>query len=222
MKKLVILFFYFFSFIGFSQEVYKSQPTYWRGWDRFSTKELMEKHVKSKLAVYQFQKGERVASIGSGCGDLEIAYTFYSDSVAFYLEDINTEYLNQKEVDYGLKKGREMFGIDTKSSFSIVIGTPTQSNLPNNFFDKIIIENSFHEIDDVKSLLADVVKKLKPNGKLYIEDQLAQAKGQLHGGCNKPMYPEDELIKIVHDAGFLYLNTQPSTRHPILSFRKVD
>jgi len=55
-------------------------------------------------------------------------------------------------------------------------------------------------------MLADIKKKLKHNGILYIDEALPKRQGQLHGICNKPMLTDEETIAIFEKNGFEYVD----------------
>jgi hypothetical protein len=55
-------------------------------------------------------------------------------------------------------------------------------------------------------MLADIRSKLKPGGILYIDEVLAKKTGELHGVCKQRIYLAEELIDILKQAGFEYVN----------------
>jgi len=92
------------------------------------------------------------------------------------------------------------------SDYKMILGDERSTSLPENTFDKILIINSFHEFTFQAEMLADIKKKLKPGGILYIDEALPKRQGQLHGICNKPMLTNEETIAIFEKNGFEYLN----------------
>ena len=55
-------------------------------------------------------------------------------------------------------------------------------------------------------MLADIKKKLKAGGTLYIDEALPKRQGQLHGICNHPMLTNEETVAILTKHGFEYVN----------------
>lgn len=100
------------------------------------------------------------------------------------------------------------------SPYKLVVGTETATNLPDHLFDKILIINSFHEFTYQKEMLRDIAKKLKPGGILYIDEALARKSGELHSVCNKRIYVDEELINILKENGYEYIDGD------VRSFRK--
>lgn len=66
----------------------------------YSTMNELMKQKGKELAFYQFKNGETVASIGAQCCFWEAAYAATTDSVLFYLEDIDTTYFNERQVQF--------------------------------------------------------------------------------------------------------------------------
>ena len=92
------------------------------------------------------------------------------------------------------------------SDYKMIIGDERSTSLPENTFDKILIINSFHEFTFRAEMLADIKKKLKPGGVLYIDEALPKRQGQLHGICNKPMLTNEETIAVFEKCGLEYVN----------------
>ena len=88
----------------------------------------------------------------------------------------------------------------------MVLGDERSTQLPENIFDKIIIINSFHEFTFQAEMIADIKKKLKPDGILYIDEALPKRQGQLHGICKKPMLTHEEMIAVLAKSGFEYID----------------
>jgi SAM-dependent methyltransferase len=150
------------------------------------------KMQQKEIAFYDLRSGQTIASIGAQCCHWEAAYAAATDSVTFYLEDIDY---------YAALRGRAM-----TSEYKMVIGDERSTSLPENTFDKILVINSFHEFTFQAEMLADIKKKLKAGGILYIDEALPKRQGQLHGICNKPMLSNEETIAVFEKNGFGYIN----------------
>jgi hypothetical protein len=70
----------------------------------------------------------------------------------------------------------------------------------------VLIINSFYEFSYQKEMLEDISRKLKQTGILYIDETLAQKSGELHVGCGKRIYLDDELVSILKDNGYEYVD----------------
>jgi ubiquinone/menaquinone biosynthesis C-methylase UbiE len=151
---------------------------------------------------------QKIASIGCGGGLWEIAWAFELDNVHFYLQEINESLLNEIEVENTIQYFEKKYNKTTNCTFKIVIGNSKKTKLPTNFFDKVLLINSLHEFEEQPIMLAECHRILKPNGQLVIEEQLAQYTGELHKGCGKRLFLEEELIQIVKKSGFQLCESQ--------------
>ena len=159
-----------------------------------------------ELDFYQFEPGQFVASVGAGCGYWEAAYAAATDSVSFYLEDIDTTKLNKAHADFAWNYYAKLRGKPMTCNYKLVLGDEKSTSLPENTFDKIIIINSFHEFTYQAEMLADIKKKLATGGILYVDEGLPKRPGQLHGVCNLPMLNNEEMIVLFAKNGFEYIN----------------
>lgn len=116
---------------------------------------------------FDFHKGDIVAEVGAGNGDNMFGFTIVADSVTFYVQDIDTNALSQKNFDKIVKHCKKLKKPLT-NKFHRCIGTVTQTNLPDNTFDKILLISTFHEFTFMDEMMIDIYKKLKPTGQLYI------------------------------------------------------
>lgn len=185
------------------------------------------KQKQPELDFYQFKPGQTVASIGAQCCHWEAVFAAASDSIHFYLEDIDTVYFNQEQAAFAWHYYDSLRERPMTCTYSLVTGTETATLLPANSFDKIIIINSFHEFSTPDEMLADIKTKLRPGGILYIDEAVPRKPGQLHGVCKKPMFSPEEMISILakngyEPAGSLDINFRKGkTFRRIYAFRKT-
>ena len=193
----------------------------------FETMPHLHKIRQSELDFFQFKPGQMVASVGAGCGHWEAAYAAATDSVTFYLEDIDTTTLNNRHADFAWNYYAKLRGKPMTSHYKLVVGDERSTSLPENTFDKILIINSFHEFSYPSEMLADIKKKLKAGGILYIDEALPKRPGQLHGICKKPMLTSYETIELFSKHGFELVNAlefnfrQKIPSRKIFAFKKI-
>jgi len=164
------------------------------------------KMQQKEIGFYNFISGQTIASIGAQCSHWEAAYAATTDSVTFYLEDIDSSKFKKSQAEFAWNYYATLRGRPMTSDYKMIIGDERSTSLPENTFDKILVINSFHEFTFQAEMLADIKKKLKPGGVLYIDGALPKKQGQLHGICNKPMLTNDETIAIFEKNGFEYLD----------------
>lgn len=169
-------------------------------------KDKLEQTLKRYQAIYDFRKRDTLASVGAGGGSKEIIYSMMADSITFYLQDINPKCLTPENLTTTVGQLYTAAGQTNTATFIPVIGTEKETGLPQQFFDKIIIENTLHELTYPTDVLTSVRANLKPDGYLFIEDFVAKRPGQKHRGCGKPLYTEEALIQLLDANGFRLLN----------------
>ena len=180
-----------------------------------------------EINFYNFKPGNVVGSIGAQCTHWEAAFAAVTDSVQFYLQDIDTTYCNTKQASFAWNYYEGIRAKPMTSTFKIIMGNEQGTNLPDSLFDKILIINSFHEFIHKPQMLADIAKKLKRDGILYIEEAVAKKSGDLHGVCNAVIFLPEELIALLKDNGYAYVNdvtTKTRKGRPLVkvySFKKT-
>ena len=158
--------------------------------------------MQKSLSIYNFQKNETIASIGASGGVWEIWFASQVEGLTFYLQDIDPLNCNQEEIEYGIKYYEKLLQKPISGKFIPIIGTQTATNLPKNTFDKILVINSLHEFETPELILQDIHEILKPNGKLFIEEQIAKFLGEIHKGCGKRLFTKIELINLLKENNF--------------------
>lgn len=116
---------------------------------------------------FDFHKGDVVAEIGAFDGANMCGFSLLADSVMFYVQDIDSTSLTQTKFDKIIKRNSK-YRTSTTNQFQLCFGTVTQTNLPDNSFDKIILSATFHEFTFIEEMMTDIYNKLKPSGQLYI------------------------------------------------------
>jgi ubiquinone/menaquinone biosynthesis C-methylase UbiE len=162
--------------------------------------------MQKSLSIYNLQPNETIASIGASSGVWEIWFASQVESLTFYLQDIDPLNCNQEEIDYGIKYYEKLLQKPISGKFIPIIGSQTETNLPKNIFDKVLIINSLHEFKVPELILQDIHKILKPEGQLFIEEQLGSFSGEIHEGCGKRLFTESELVALLEKCGFEMIN----------------
>ncbi len=173
----------------------------------YKTMDQLNRQIGDQAKFYDFHAGQIVASIGAQCANWEAALATKTDSIVFYLEDIDSGTLNNIQVAFAWDYYSALRKKTISCDYKIIIGTQTSTHLPDQLFDKILIINSFHEFTDQKQMLHDITKKLKPSGILYIDETLATKSGELHIQCGKKIFTSDEMISICKENGFNYVDS---------------
>jgi predicted methyltransferase len=187
----------------------------------YSSMEDLYRQKQSELDFYNFHPSQVVASIGAQCGNWEAVFASATDSVHFYLEDIDTNSFKKDQIAFVWHYYDSLRGRAMTSNYTMITGTEEATMLPANTFDKIIIINSFHEFTKKDEMLTDIKTKLKRGGILYIDETVPKKEGQLHGICKKPMLTSEEMISILTKNGYEYVDGLEILFRKGRPFRKI-
>jgi tetratricopeptide (TPR) repeat protein len=116
------------------------------------------------------KKGDNIAEIGAAQGMNLGIMSMFCDSVTFYAQDINAKSLSQKNLENTVEYYTSKRSSLQTNTFKRIIGTVSETGLPDNTFDKIFIIYSFHDFNKKDEMLDDLILKLKSTGKLIIND----------------------------------------------------
>lgn len=137
-------------------------------YESLTRKDKREETLKNHQPIYDFRKGDKLASVGAGGGSKEVIYSMMADSLVFYLQDINPTCLTSETIKATVSQLYNAAGCTCTATFTPVIGTEKETQLPSQFFDKIIIENTLHELTYPSDLLTSIRANLKSDGYLYM------------------------------------------------------
>jgi predicted methyltransferase len=165
------------------------------------------------------------ADIGASSGYYEGAMAVFLDSVTFYLNDIDHHCLNERNVTKVLRYYSKLKGkpIESTNPFHIVLGTPTNTNLPDNKFDVIFTNATMHVIDYPDSILSDLHRNLKPGGLFFVRDEFV-ATGELKKcgskKCGHFLLQRESFLDLMAKNGFRLSGESHEFGHPIFKFSK--
>ena len=163
---------------------------------------------QNQLLAYGIQKGDKVAEIGAASGWILGMFAIYTDSVSYFAQDIDTNHLNENELSKMATYFSNQKSGPQTNSFNYVIGTPTQTNLPEQYFDVIFIDNSYHEFTDKEAMIKDIKTKLKPDGRLIISELITNDYFTFrHEGCNILANSEQEIKELMEKNGLYQTNS---------------
>lgn len=185
------------------------------------------KSFKPLVAFLDLKPGDVFADIGASSGYYDATLAYLVDSVTFYIQDIDTSCLNERELhkilDYYSVLGER--SLEATNTFKIVIGEINQTNLPNNTIDKIYTNGTFHLFGQPHVILQDIRQKLKPGGFLFIRDDFNQAgENRICEGenCQVPLVQYNHFLKLMADNGFKLLEISDEIGpYPVHKFVKI-
>jgi predicted methyltransferase len=141
--------------------------------------------------------GAVVADLGAGGGWMEIRLARrVGPNGIVYAEDI------QPQMIEAISRRMQHEGL---SNVRTVMGTPTDPRLPTGL-DAVLIVNAYHEMDDparpevIRTLLGNVARSLKPQGRLGVADFLPGGGGP--GPAAEDRVAAETVIRAAENAGF--------------------
>lgn len=179
-----------FGFIGYSDKPTFSYKVYGNIANYFESENDL-------LTFFEFKKGQTVAEIGANDGQNVGGLLLLTDSVNFFAQDINPNFLNEKSRGKIIKRC-EKYKKPITGDFKLCIGSEHSSNLPDGLFDKIILSSTFHEFTYMDEMINDIYKKLKPGGKVYILESVCMNKKHKN-------YTAEEITGLFKKHGFTFL-----------------
>lgn len=175
------------------------------------------------LAFMGVKPGETFADLGASSGYYTVMMSTLLKNNIVYVQDIDTVCLNGREfnkvIDYYSKQG----GVDlrTQNDLRFVIGTPDGSNLPDNSFDHIYTNGTFHHFSDRDKMIRDIYQKLKPGGEVTIRDSFTtKSEEYCQDATRVPLQPVDTLLAVMSRNGFQLLDRKDFAPYPTFKFGK--
>lgn len=155
------------------------------------------KHLRANAIsrAVPFAPGDTVADIGTADGWFLAALSTYTDSITFFLEDIDSTVWSRPRFDSALNHFSAISQKKLSHQFHYVKGTEKNTGLIRNTFHKALIIDTYHHLSHRKEMLADIASLLKAGGKVIVLEALARKPGDIHHGCRKPIFTEDEIIQ---------------------------
>ncbi|RIV25276.1 class I SAM-dependent methyltransferase [Fibrisoma montanum] len=167
----------------------------------------LDRRLQTYRSVYDFKKGEVIASIGAGSGYNEIVYSLMADSLSFYLQDIDVAGLDIHVLESNVQQIYQRAGRTyCNTTFLTIRGSETNTNLPAQLFDKIIAEHSLHEFTRPSEMLQSIRANLKPGGSFFVEELIAKRPNRTHPVCHKTFFTEKTLHALLDANGFRLVN----------------
>ena len=157
------------------------------------------------LDTITFRHGEIIADIGAGNGYIEAMLSIFHDSLTFYIQDIDSSVCNVTAFKEVLDFYQAVKGSPFKNEFKIVIGTDTETNLPDNTFDKILMMWTYSYLKKPIVLIKDIRDNLKADGLFYVinpqqeEDEYTKSLRAKYGWNASPL---EKQISDIIDCGF--------------------
>jgi SAM-dependent methyltransferase len=167
------------------------------------SEEAIRKVYGPELAALNIQPGQAIADVGGSNGYRMAMFAVLYDSLRLYVEDIDTACLNEREFEAVKGYYTHLNVAPLTSEFHLVVGTEQATNLPAATFDKVLVTASYHHFSDPEGMLKDLRSKVKPDGKIYVIENVVRKAGQRRRRlCNDPLQTEAGLQQDFEGQGF--------------------
>ena len=187
--------------------------------------ENAENTFKPLVEFLGIKPGMVVADVGAGSGALTVIMATQLDSCDVYIQDIDHEVLQQKNVDKMIAYYSKKLGYDLgkRNQFRLVYGTVTQSNLSYQSIDVMYLNATVHVFSSPDSMLQDLQTKLKPTGKIFIRDSFKGDHGEgefcTAKDCGKRLLTIDEFLTMMTKNGYRLFKQSPDlSGYPVFGF----
>ncbi len=169
----------------------------------FTKEEAVRKYFGPEIKAINYQPGDSIAFIGASNGYRAAMLSMLVDSIHFYLQDIDTLCLNTQEVNNAWSYYENLHGAPFYSTYETVLGSEHATGLPEGRMEKVVITATFHHFSDTLGMLNDLRNILKPEGRLYIIENIVEESGDRRKKlCQHTLYTEEELRKLFEANGF--------------------
>ena len=176
------------------------------------------------LTYMELKPGDVFADVGASSGYFTVMMSTLVDSVTYYVQDIDTVCLNKRElnkvIDYYSKL--EEKPLSATRSYIMTIGSQNRTQLPDNTFDKIYTNGTFHQFSQPDSIVLDLYQKLKPTGALFIRDSFFSNKEQYCSDkkCAKLLVKVEDFLAIMKRYNFHLEKNKEFSGYPVFKFKK--
>jgi ubiquinone/menaquinone biosynthesis C-methylase UbiE len=167
------------------------------------------KHVSANAIsqIADLRPGDVIADIGTGDGWFAAVLSTFTDHLTMYLEDVDSVVWKQESFDRALSYfSQQADKPPLKSTFYHRIGSQSATGLAHQQFNKVLIIDTYHHLNNRREMISDAVKLLKPEGKIIILEALARKSGDVHQGCKTPIYFEDEIVSQLQELNMKLLS----------------
>lgn len=156
-----------------------------------------------ELRALDLRAGQSIADVGGSNGYRMGMFAAVHDSLDLWVEDIDSLCLNATEVAAVMDWHARLRGAPLTSTLRWVLGDSLHTRLPDAAFDKVLLTASYHHLGHPEAMLADIARKLKPGGRLYLIENVVRRDGQRRRRlCDDPLLSLESLVGAVEGQGW--------------------
>jgi ubiquinone/menaquinone biosynthesis C-methylase UbiE len=189
------------------------------------TKKNIRKTFQPILEFMDAKPGITFGDFGAGSGAITVMMSTMMERSEIYVQDIDTVSLNKRNFEkilsyYSIETGKDL---KSKNTYHLVIGDLTKTKLPDNAFDVIYTNATMHVVGEPDSILHDLKRKLKPEGKLFVRDSFKNdhKEGEFCSDkkCGKRLMTIEQFLALMQRNNFELIKRTPDmSGYPVFGF----
>ncbi len=212
----------FITFYAFSQPAARHKP--YQGGFYVKNYKAARTEFLTYLAPMGCKAHETIASVGAGNGYKEVVVSLFTDSINWYLQDIDTSLLNPENFGRVYTYFNRMRRKNISGNFHLVIGGLKTTKLPSDTFDRVLMVNVYHELKYKNDIMEDVSRIMKAGGMLVIMEVMARQKGDRHTDCGLPKTWEPDFFSEMNELHYTLVKkdvVEPMSLFTAYTFKKA-
>jgi ubiquinone/menaquinone biosynthesis C-methylase UbiE len=162
--------------------------------------------MKELLRFAPWKNTDTLVSLGSGSGWWEINCVIHQPAGQLILVDQDIQVLTNEEVGDSISYFESKSQIKNTTTISVKNEDVHALTLENEIADWVLIFNALHEFKQINLVLKEAFRILKKGGQLLLEEEVSITIPLIHEGCGKNLFFTEELITIVAEAGFKWVD----------------
>jgi len=177
--------------------------------------------MKELLRFAPWKNTDTLVSLGSGSGWWEINCVIHQPAGQLILVDQDIQILTNEEVGDSISYFESKSQIKNTTTISVKNEDVHALTLENEIADWVLIFNALHEFKQINLVLKEAFRILKKGGQLLLEEEVSITIPLIHEGCGKKLFYTEELITIVAEAGFKWVDKKQKDEKAIyILFKK--
>ena len=162
-----------------------------------------KKKIGIVLKAADFRPGDVVADIGSGEGLFDAALGIHTDSLHFFLEDIDSTLIKGGKLQEAITSFSKFRATPVNCTYHQSVGSNKTTGLSGNYFDKVLLIDTFHHLNFRDEMIDEMKRIMKDSGKLVVFEAVARKKSEIFKSCHSVIYTREEIIDAFVRNGFV-------------------
>ncbi|HWJ92339.1 MAG TPA: class I SAM-dependent methyltransferase [Flavisolibacter sp.] len=170
----------------------------------YTNLKMLKEQLAEQFEFLKVQEHDTIVDVGAASGWYEGAFGAGSgiNELHFVLVDLDTTCMNKKKVEAAMRHYSEVKGSPISYTFDLVHNSPDSLWLPLRSYKKLWLLNMLHEVPDQDRMVRGIRSILQPGGEVVLLEIIPKKKGQLHGGCKKPLMEPEACTALFERNGF--------------------